>query len=673
MSVHEDALREFNAIQMAQREERLQCLLDRRFYSIAGAQWEDRLGLQFENRPKLEINKIHLAVMRIINEMRNNRITVDFIDTDDDPATSLADTLDGLYRASEQDSDADEAYDNAFEEAVGGGFGAWRVRNVYEDEGDPENDCQKIVFEPIYDADSCVYFNLGAERQDKKDAKCCFVLTGMTLGDFEERFPGKNASPVSKTVNRTEFDWTKANTIYVAEYYKVEEKKEKLFIYKTFDENEERYTQADFDSQPELKTQLAAVGTILDRTRTIKKKKVHKYIMSGSEILEDQGLIAGNNIPIIPVYGKRWVVDGIERQAGHVRYSKDMQRLKNMQMSKLAEISALSSVEKPIVTPAMIKGHEQTWADDNIENYAYVTVNPTVDKDGNVTGVGPTSYLKSPNIPPALAELIALSEQDLKDLLGNQEAGEEIAANLSGKAVELVQTRLDMQTYIYVSNLAKAMKRCGEVWLGMAKEVYVANDKDLKLAKRGGGSEKVKLNEKTVDATGKTVLKNDIANASCTISTEVGPSSASKRSGVVRMLTSMLNFVQDPEMQKILSSMAMMNMDGEGLSEVRAYFRGSLLRMGVLTPTSSEQKMLDEEARNAQPTPNDKYLLAAAEEAEAKAQKTRVDAGQSLAKTENLSAKTLEILAGIDRNERQAAIENLQLLNTPAPTQPTPG
>ncbi len=66
--IHQDALREFDEIQTALRDERLQCLKDRRFYSIAGAQWEGPLGDAFENKPRLEFNKVHLAVIRIFNE-----------------------------------------------------------------------------------------------------------------------------------------------------------------------------------------------------------------------------------------------------------------------------------------------------------------------------------------------------------------------------------------------------------------------------------------------------------------------------------------------------------------------------------------------------------------------------------------------------------------------------
>ena len=41
---------------------------------------------------------------------------------------------------------------------------------------DDEDDRQRIRFEPIYDADSSIYFSLGAKRQDKSDAKSCYVL-----------------------------------------------------------------------------------------------------------------------------------------------------------------------------------------------------------------------------------------------------------------------------------------------------------------------------------------------------------------------------------------------------------------------------------------------------------------------------------------------------------------
>lgn len=57
--IHSLAKQQFDKAQSAVANERKQCLEDRRFYSIAGAQWEGKLGEQFENKPKFEVNKIH--------------------------------------------------------------------------------------------------------------------------------------------------------------------------------------------------------------------------------------------------------------------------------------------------------------------------------------------------------------------------------------------------------------------------------------------------------------------------------------------------------------------------------------------------------------------------------------------------------------------------------------
>ncbi len=212
--IHSEAIKEFDEIQTALRDERLQCLQDRRFYSISGAQWEGPLRDQYANKPKFEVNKIHLSVMRIISEYRNNRITVDFVSKDGSKDDKLADTCDKLYRADEQDSGAEEAYDNAFEEAVGGGFGAWRLKTTYVNEEDNEDERQRIAIEPIFDADSSVFFDLNSKRQDKADAKRCFVLTAMSRNAYIDMYKDDPAS-WDKEIHQYEIDWATLYPILV--------------------------------------------------------------------------------------------------------------------------------------------------------------------------------------------------------------------------------------------------------------------------------------------------------------------------------------------------------------------------------------------------------------------------------------------------------------------------
>ena len=655
--IHADAIKEFDEIQKAVRPERLQCLADRRFYSIAGAQWEGAIGEQFENKPRFEFNHVHLAVIRIINEYRANRITVDFQTRDGSDDDEMADTCDGLYRADEKSSTAEEAYDNAFEEAVGGGFGAYRLRATYENMEDEESDRQRVVFEPIHDADSSVFFDLAARRQDKADAKRCYVLTPWPVEAYKEEW-GDDPTDWPRSISQTEFDWTTPDLVWVCELYKVEERREVVRWFKGLDDTEMKVPDQELKDDPQKLAQLLATGFRQVREKRVERRVVHKYILSGGKVLEDCGIIAGRCIPIIPVYGKRWVVDGVERCMGHVRLAKDAQRLSNMLMSWLAEMAGRFDIEKPIMTPEQIAGHAQMWADDNIKQYPYLLINAVTDSAGNSAPQPPVAYTKAPQVPPAMAALTQLAQQALTDLLGNQQAGEEVREQVSGKAIELIQNRLDMQAFIYMSNNAKARKRGGEVWLSMMKDIAVEPNRRMKMLTKDGKPASVELNQPAYDPEkGREYVRNDIASASYEVDVDVGPSSSSLRSAVVRALTGIATITQDPETQQALTLATIANLEGEGLQDLRDWGRAKAIRMGLIKPTDEELAEMATEQQNQKPDAQTQYLEAEAGKAAALTVKAKADTFKVLADTEKSKADTAATLAGIDQADRQQAID----------------
>jgi len=649
-SFHLEVLQQFDQIQTALKNERLQCLDDRRFATIPGAQWEGPLGQQFDNKPRFEVNKVAMSVLRIENEYRNNRIGVEFSSKDGEEKDSLADICAGLHRADEQDSCAEEAQDNAFSEAVHGGMGAWRLRAEYENDEDEEDETQRIRFEPIFDADSSVYFDLDAKRQDKSDARYCFLLISMTPEAYRNEY-GEDSVTINKEVTRVEFDWYTPDVVFVAEYYIKEMKTEVVrFFENTLTGEEESFGADEYE---EKKDSLASLGWKEVRQRKVKRRKIHKYIISGNRILEDCGYIAGKHIPIVPVYGKRWFVDNVERCMGHVRLAKDPQRLKNMQVSKLGEIAAFSSIEKPIFTPEQVAGHKDLWSEDNVKNYPFLLINPITDSNGNSVVAPPVAFTKSPDIPQAMAALLQLTEVDMQDILGNQNQGDKMLSHLSSKTVEMVQSRLDMQSFMYMSNMAKAVKRSAEIWLSMAKDVYVEPGRKMKMVLSDGKTEPTKLNLPTISEEGEIEMENDLSEAEYDVVVTIGPTSATKRQATVRALTNMMSITQDQEMLQVLSAMAMMNMEGEGISDVRDYFRKKLLRMGVLKPTELEQQELLQELQNQPPDPQAQYLEAASEQALAQATKNRTDTILTLAKAEEVRAKTAETLSKVSTLDQE--------------------
>jgi hypothetical protein len=303
------------------------------------------------------------------------------------------------------------------------------------------------------------------------------------------------------------------------------------------------------------------------------------------------------------------------------------------------------------------------WAKDNLMNYPYMLINPVTGADGSQAPSGPVGYTKPPAVPPAMAALLSVTEQDIRDVLGNQEQGDKIVSNISGKAVEMVQQRLDMQTFIYMSNMSKAIRRCGEVWLGMAKDVYVEPKRKMKMISAQNDMSSVELLRPTVDEdTGEIKMENDLSDANLDVTVDVGPSFTSQRAAIVRSLTGMMAITQDPQAQQVLQSVAIMNMEGEGLSDVRNFFRKKMVEAGVVQPTEEEMMQMQAAMANQEPDPNAVFLQAAAEEAMAKAAGARAGVVKTVADAELARAKTMSTLSSINLDERAQLIKLLETL-----------
>jgi ABC-type Na+ efflux pump permease subunit len=128
----------------------------------------------------------------------------------------------------------------------------------------------------------------------------------------------------------------------------------------------------------------------------------------------------------------------------------------------------------------------------------------------------------------------------------------------------------------------------------------------------------------------------------------------------------MMAITQDQETLQVLGAMAMMNMEGEGIGEVRGYFRKRLIRMGVVKPTDEEAKELTQEAANMPPDPNAEFLKASADQASAEAVKARADTVLTITKARESEAKTMETLAGIELDQRAQLMQAAETLGQPS-------
>lgn len=651
--IHEKALRRFDAASQPQMEIRAEALLARRFIAIPGAMWEGPWGEQFENSVKVEIDKISRGVEKIETDYRENRIVPDFRPAGGDSDQDTADTLDGIHRADDYHFKAQQARDNAFSEAVIGGFGAYRLTNEWADPSDKDSDAQRI--NPgmiIVDADQRVYFDPNSKLYDKSDARYAFILTAMSKDAFAEEYGDDKACDWPENRLTAFFDWYRPEVVMVCEYYEKVERKEALLIltHPMLDE-EDRFWESELTPE-ELKDRQAQGWTVRRQNR--QRCRVMKYTLSGAEVLIDHGPIAGECIPIVPVYGKRWFVDNQERFRGHVSKRMDAQRTYNAKVSRLMETDSRAPMEVPIFAPAQIEGLSQLWEEANINRSPYLLANPLIDDaTGQIAQVGPIGYVKPPDLAPVTAALLQIAAGDLTE---DDQNADEVKANTSAEAMDIAATRVDAKSGIYLDNMRQSVQREAEIYLSMAREVYYEPGRVVETMDEEGGDGEAVLYEAFTDSQGVYRIRNDIARGKYKAVCSVTEATATRRDKTVKSCLNTATVAQaagDTELATVATLTAVMNQDGEGMNDLQAYARKRLVSMGVVAPNEEEQRQMEEAAQNQQPDATQQALLAQAQEFQASAKLKEAQIGKTIEETKLTSAKAVDTLASAAQKAAQ--------------------
>ncbi len=623
----------FDRAYTPQQDVREKCIEATRFARVPGGQWEGataagtKLDDQFEKYPKFEINKVATELNRIIAEYRNNRITVKFRPGDREASEELANKLNGLFRADYEETDGGEACDNAFDDAATGGFGCFRLTSMLVNEYDPMDDRQRIAIEPVYDPSRSVWFDPDAKKYDKSDALWAFCMYSLSPEKYESEY-GKTppASLDVTTISSWEFDWFEPEVVYIAKYYEVRKESVDVISYQQPLTGE--IATYDSDQIEDIEDELAEAGFVEVARRSVKRRRVYVSVVDGQNFLEKPRRIPGEHIPLIPVYGKRWFIDDIERVEGHIAKAMDPQRLYNLQVSMLADTAAQDPGSIPTVDPEQVKGYEDHWANRNKKRPAYLPIRPPRDKQGNPTGpAAPASYTPQAQLNPAIATMLQLTSADIQEVTGGSQAMQQMPSNVAQETVNNLMNRADMASFIYLDNMAKSLKRAGEVWLSMAREVY-GSEREVRVVNEDGTDDIALMNAQVVDRqTGRVVALNDLSTGRYDVTVDVGPSYTARRDATVSVLTNVLNSMlpTDP-LRPAVQGIIMDNLDGEGLEDFKEFNRKQLLTSGIAKPRNQEEQQIVQQAQMAaQSQPNPEMVLAQAQMVAAEAENKKAD------------------------------------------------
>lgn len=669
----------FDRAYTPQQDVREKCIEATRFARVPGGQWEGttssgtKLNDFFERYPKFEINKVATELNRIIAEYRNNRITVKFRPGDKAASEELANKLNGLFRADYEETDGGEACDNAFDDGATGGFGCFRMSTKYVNEYDPLDERQRICIEPIYDAARSVWFDPDAKKYDKSDAGWAFDMYSLSAEKYKAEYDKTPASLDLMLDNSWKYDWFDNDVVYIAKYYEV--RKESVDVVSYQNPMTGEIATYDSDQLEPIADELADIGFVEVARRSVKRRRVYVALVDGDGFLEKPRRIAGENIPLIPVYGKRWFIDDIERVEGHIAKAMDPQRLYNLQVSMLADTASQDAGSTPIVDMDQVRGLEKHWEERNKKRPSFLPLRSIKDKSGNVISPAtPTGYTQPAVLNQALAALLQQTSADIQEVTGGSQAMQQMPSNIAQETVNNLMNRSDMASFIYLDNMAKSLKRAGEIWLSMAREVY-GSDREVRIVNEDG-TDDISLMSVSVkdDETGQVVALNDLSVGRYDVTVDVGPSYTARRDATVAALTSVLGTMlpQDPD-TGIIRGIILDNMDGEGLDEFKEFNRKKLLVAGVVKPRNQKEQQIVMQAQQAQQSQQDPNMVLAQAQmvaAQAEAQKAQNETAQTQIKAFTAQqdamesqANTVYKLAQARNIDDKAVMDAIKLLN----------
>ena len=511
-----------------------------------GDQWPVELqnSRNLESRPVITVNKVDNYCRQVANQQRQQRprIKVHATNTHDDMID--AQVIQGIIRHIEVNSNADHAYDNAFEYAVRMGWGYVRVRTDYVSEDSFD---QEIYIDPV-DNPFTVYYDPNSIAPDGSDADRCLITTMVSKQSFRKMYPEADDGGTSFTQRGTgdsQSEWITKEDIRIAEYFYTVREKAKLYLLSD--------GSATFADDKDFFNRLAAYGITVESERDSYKKTIKYAKMTAVEILEERDW-AGKYIPIVPVYGRHLVVGDKRHKFGMIRYAKDPQRMYNFWQTAITEGVALAPKAKWLIAEGQDEGHENDWAAANIKSFPLLRYKQT-DIEGRPAPV-PTRIQPEPPQTGVMAAAAGVND-DIKSIMGIFDPAQLGQGNISGKALNGQQQQVDLTNFDYYDNLTRTIAHIGKICLDLIPKIY-DTERVMRIIGDDGKPELLTINQR--DAVGRVL--NDVTVGQYDVVMETGPGYDSKRQESVASMMQIIG--ADPTLMKTAGDLMFRNMDFPG-------------------------------------------------------------------------------------------------------------
>lgn len=487
---------------------------------VMGSQWtedESKLFIDYKKIP-LSFNKLAPLINHLLGEQRQNTPNLQCVPVEDAPVQTAA-VRDALVKDISLNSSAKVVYQNAFQQAAIGGFGAYRLDTEYESNYSFN---QVIVIKGVKDPTFC-YWDISAESPCKTDGMYAGIRTRMSRKMFAGIYGEDIEKQISSDANYDEgsatgWIFSNDNEITVIDDYQRVYETEKIYQLSngnTYTSKElKKLQKIEVDGNEYLLDDIDLVTIVTERETpkyTIKHQKI-----AGDFILEETDF-PSEELPIIFVdQNSYYDKSGKQICRPFVKDARDAQRYINYLGTQSAYLMRVSRYDQFLVSKENIRSPDTQliWQD------------PATAQGGLVYDESPNGNVPVPLRPPELSpSLITQYQRALADIeqctgmYGTQmgEQGNEI----SGVAIDARTRRGNFNTYVPFDSLNRAIACGGQIINEMIPKIYDAERK-IKLNMPDTGVTDITLN-KQVDEYGDRI-ENDMKAGRYEVRLLPGPS-----------------------------------------------------------------------------------------------------------------------------------------------------
>lgn len=539
----EDIRENFKIASEVYSDQRAKALEDFEFRN--GDQWPSDLRnqRQRDGRPCLSINKLPQFIRQVVNNQKINRPSINVNPADSQAQKEVAKVLQAIIKNIESQSMAETAYDTAFDNAVTGGEGYFRISTNYVDDKSFEQEISIKAIDNVFS----VYIDPNF-KSDFTNIEWAFIFDDISKEEFERLYPDSECASGTMFYDSSN-SWIRNDLVMVAEYFYIDYEPIKIVQLK----NGETFTREEYEKlDEEIKINFPILKERDSQRKTVKWVKTNGY-----EILEET-TFPGEYIPIVPVFADTYIVNGKRIFEGIVRQAKDAQRAYNFWYSAETELIALAPKATWVGVEGQFEGHENEWATANNVNTPYLEYKPVSHSGQPAPPPQRTQF--DPQIQSILGAKAGANE-DLKAITGiyDPSLGKE-QKEASGRALITKQRQAEVTNFMYIDNLCKSLKYAGKILLNIIPLVY---DTQRVIRIKGGINEEdqnVIINAfDTKDAVFLEVGKYDV-------DVSIGPYGENQRQDAI---DSMLAIMQiNPEMSALIGDIFIGKQDWDGAKEI---------------------------------------------------------------------------------------------------------